>query len=159
VWFIPEGGTSPEAIQSVGRLFGEIVDQLGFPPGYLCVSAGTGGTAAGLIAAAAPDTRIEVYPALKGHWMTDEISTLLPPTAPTNWTCVHDYHFGGYGKFPQHWIVPTNGLAKRAFLQNGLPPLEPIYTAKLFAGVLDRVGAGLYPAGSSLVVVCTGGIY
>lgn len=159
VWFIPEGGTSPGDLTSFAPLFQEIVADLGKPPDYLCVSAGTGGTAAGLIAAADLATRIEVYPALKGNWMADEIKQLLPPGASSNWTCINDYHYGGYGKWPAEWNVPSSGLARRAFIGPGLPPLEPVYTAKLFSGVLGRIGKGQYPAGSQIVVLHTGGIY
>ena len=159
IWFIPEGGTTPGAVTSVGQLYRSIIDGLGQKPDYLCVAAGTGGTAAGLIAAADPNVRTEVFPALKGDWVADEIKKLLPATASTNWSCVPGYHFGGYGKFPAEWIVPAGGLAKRARLTEGLPPLEPVYTAKLFAGVLDRMVRGVYPPGCTVVVVHTGGIY
>lgn len=160
IWFIPEGGTTKESARNVGKLYGEVVSDLGQPPDFLCISAGTGGSAAGIIQAADPKTRIEVYPALKGDWMADEIQQLLGPGVSQNWTCITDYHFGGYGKFPWEWVVPSEGIASRADIgEPGLPQLEPIYTAKLFSGVLDRLRAGKYPEGSSVVVVHTGGIY
>lgn len=159
VWFIPEGGTSPDAVRAVALLYKDITNALGTTPDYLCLAAGTGGTAAGLIMEADPDTRIEIFPALKGNWMADEVQSLLPQGTSTNWACIPDYHFGGYGKFPVEWIVPSEGLAKRAFIGPGLPPLEPVYTAKLFSGVLDRMAKGRYRRGSSVVVVHTGGVY
>lgn len=159
VWFIPEGGTSQETAGSVAPLYREIVSDLGEAPDFICLSAGTGGTAAGLIAGAASATRIEVYPALKGNWMGGEIKKHLPPDASDNWTCVTEYSFGGYGKFPEQWIIPSSGMAKQAYIGPGLPPLEPIYTAKLFSGVLDRLSKGCYPRGSKLVVLHTGGMY
>lgn len=160
VWLIAEGGTDPGSARNVGKLYDEVVDNLGHPPDYLCISAGTGGSAAGVIQAADPLTRVEVFPALKGDWMAGEIIKLLPGYFAGNWTTVTDYHFGGYGKFPAEWLSPSSGLAKRAVIgEPGLPPLEPVYTAKLFYGVLDRIRKGLYPAGSKVVVVHTGGIY
>lgn len=159
IWIIPEGGTDPKGLEIIGLLYQEVVGQLGRTPDYLCLSSGTGGTAAGLIAVSDPLTCVEVYPALKGNWMSAQIGRLLPAGASSNWKCIPDYHYGGYGKFPDEWIVPSSGLAKRAVVGEGLPPLEPVYTAKLFAGVLDRVRKGLYPQGSSVVVVHTGGIY
>ena len=156
---VPEGGTSPEAIASVGELYQDIENALGSSPDYLCVSAGTGGTAAGLIAAAAVSVRVEVYPALKGGWMRGEIERLLPSPARCTWGCIDDYHFGGYGRFPANWLVAQHGLAKTVRLHPTLPLLEPVYTAKLFAGVSDRIAQGLYSPGSSVVVVHTGGIY
>jgi 1-aminocyclopropane-1-carboxylate deaminase len=160
IWFIAEGGTCPGSARNVGKLYAEVVAELGAVPDYLCLSAGTGGSAAGIIGAAAAATRVEVFPALKGSWMVDEIKQFLSPASSDNWTTITDYHFGGYGKFPKDWIISSEGLAKLADIgEPGLPPLEPIYTAKLFCGVLDRIRKGHYPTGSSVVVVHTGGIY
>lgn len=160
VWRIPEGGTTWDGMISAGAAIQETKEQLGLDPDFFCLSAGTGGTAAGIIHAATPATRVEVFPALKGDWMAKEIGKYVYPTSSRNWTCIPGYHFGGYGKFPAKWIVPARGLAKRANIGvAGLPPLEPIYTAKLFHGVLDRIKRGVYPAGSRIVVLHTGGIY
>ena len=159
IWFIPEGGTTALAIASMADLYREISNQLGRTPSYVCVSAGTGGTAAGLILGANPATRIEVYPALKGSWMTGVIQQWLPADHAVQWSCVPDYHFGGYGRFPSGWVIDSPGRATRALIGPELPPLEPVYTAKLFAGVLDRLAKGVYPEGSTVVLIHTGGIY
>lgn len=160
VWPIAEGGTCPGSARSVGHLYEEVMNQLGEAPDYLCLSAGTGGSAASIIQAAAQTTTVEVFPALKGNWMDKEIQGLLPEVSAKNWACINEYHFGGYGKFPKEWIIASDGLAKIADIgEPGLPLLEPIYTAKLFYGVLDRVRQGVYPPGSRVVVVHTGGIY
>ncbi|MFT6000808.1 MAG: 1-aminocyclopropane-1-carboxylate deaminase [Neolewinella sp.] len=160
IWSIAEGGTCPGSAKNVGKLYHEVVEALDEYPDFLCLSAGTGGSAAGVIQAAGTATRVEVFPALKGQWMADEIRNFLPDLTNENWTTVTDYHFGGYGKFPKEWIVLSQGLATQADIEEpGLPPLEPIYTAKLFYGVLDRIRKGHYPPGSSVVVVHTGGIY
>lgn len=160
IWHIPEGGSTEAGVVSAGEAYTETAAQLGRPPDYFCLSAGTGGTAAGIIQAANPSSRIEVFPALKGSWMPEEINKFLPTGRTTNWTCIEGYHFGGYGKFPPAWDTEPGFLAKRADIGfAGLPPLEPIYTAKLFSGVLDRVGQGCYPPGSTVVVLHTGGLY
>lgn len=161
---IPEGGTTPAALASTGEIFLEVCAQLGQAPHYLCVSAGTGGTAAGILAAAlGSPTRIEVYPALKGNWMGEQLASLLDGREATeNLAVMTEYHGGGYGKFPPQWrlVTPAGALAKRVDLGDPeLPPLEPVYTAKLFTGVLDRLRRGCYPAGSAVVVIHTGGIY
>lgn len=160
VW-VPEGGTTPAALVPVGEVFTETRQQLGGPPDVFCLSAGTGGTAAGVLRASNPSCAIEVYPALRGNWMQDALEVLLSPLPP-NLRLVTDYHFGGYAKFPADWrlYTPPSAIAKRADIgEPGLPPLEPVYTAKLFAGVLDRLRKGVYPPGSTIVVLHTGGIY
>jgi len=168
VWPVPEGGSGPGAAESVGKLYTEIVGQLGAKPDYICLSAGTGCSAAGVIAAAAPETRVEVYPALKGDWMAQEIIGFLPDIEGKNWACIPDYHFGGYARFPKEWTAQprlstspgTSALAQIADIgEPGLPPLDPVYNAKLFYGVLDRIRKGCYPTGSSLVIVHSGGVY
>ncbi len=161
---IPEGGTTPAALSTTSEIFREVCTQLGHAPDYLCVSAGTGGTAAGITAAAhGSPTHVEVYPALKGNWMGRQLMYLLEGREATeNLEVVTEYHGGGYGKFLPRWSIhtPPGAGAKRADIgEAGLPPLEPVYTAKLFTGVLDRLVRGCYPAGSEVVVVHTGGIY
>ena len=160
VLFIPEGGSSPAGVRNCGGCLTETIVQLGGPPDFFCLSAGTGGTAAGVLAAAPPETHVEVFPALKGDWMRAEIEQHLPDNSARRWSVITDYHFGGYGKFPAAWVSGRFNLSSRADIGEGqLPPLEPIYTAKLFSGVLDRLRRGCYPRGSKLVVLHTGGIY
>ncbi|NJB86463.1 1-aminocyclopropane-1-carboxylate deaminase [Lewinella marina] len=161
---VPEGGTQPSALPFVGAVYGETVKQLGRAPDYFCLSAGTGGTAAGVVAAASGGrTRVEVYPALRGNWMRSEIESWLPPGTDTgHLDVITGYAFGGYGKFPTDWrlYTPEGAIAKRADLGDQLlPPLEPVYTAKLFTGVLHRLARGEYPRGASLVILHSGGIY
>ena len=160
VWLIPEGGTSHASARNVGKVYDEIADQLAAPPDYVTISAGTGGSAAGIIQAADRATTVEVYPALKGDWMAGEIVKLLNSGNRVAWSCITGYHCGGYGRYPAGWKTTSPGLATRADIGIcGLPPLEPVYTAKLFTGVLDRIENGRYPPGSTVVVIHTGGIY
>ena len=165
---IPEGGTTPAALAPVGELVIELIDQLGYVPEVLCLSAGTGGTAAGVVRAArGRPLHVEVFPALRGDWMTDAIGKLLDPTVhpgppPPNCSVITDYHFGGYAKFPKHWRMyrPQDSIALRVDIgEPDLPPLEPVYTAKLFTGVLDRIRKGAYARGTTVVILHTGGIY
>ena len=160
VWLVPEGGTTEEGVVSAGRAYAETSEQLGYAPDFFCLSAGTGGTAAGTIRAAEAATRVEVFSALKGSWMGQAIGEWLPAEVDCRWVVHANYHFGGYGKYPKAWSAHGDGLAGRADINEpGLPPLEPIYTGKLFSGVLDRMRSGYYPAGSTVVVLHTGGIY
>lgn len=154
---IPEGGTVPEALEDTGDLYSEITTQLGGAPDVVALAMGTGGTAAGVIRRAAGRSRIEVFPALRGNWTA---GVLREMAGPHPFTVVADYHFGGYGKFPAHWAGSRGkGIVTPARVASGLPPLEPVYTAKLFYGLLDRIGRGLYPRGTRLVAIHTGGIF
>ena len=158
---IPAGGTTPAALPYTGEVYAEIVAQLGRHPDYCCLSMGTGGTAAGTIrAAAGTPARVEVFPALRGDWPRAALEELTGPGH--DFTVVSDYHFGGYARYPARWRrdAPRRTAPAAAAVDPDLDlPLEPVYTAKLFAGVLDRLRRAHYPRGSTLVVVHTGGIY
>ncbi|THH40499.1 1-aminocyclopropane-1-carboxylate deaminase/D-cysteine desulfhydrase [Neolewinella litorea] len=161
---VPEGGSQRESLPYAGAVYAETVDQLGTAPDYFCLSAGTGGTAAGvLLAAYGSPTRVEVFPALRGDWMAKEIRNwLTAPEALTGLDLITDFSFGGYARFPAAWrlYTPAGSVATRAEIKEPLlPPLEPVYTAKLFAGVLHRISAGYYPRGGTVVILHSGGIY
>ena len=161
---IPEGGSSPDAVISTGAAFTETVKQLGAAPDYFCLSAGTGCTAAGIVRNAADSaTAVEVFPALRGDWMRTEIERWAGRRfSAKKLRIILEYTYGGYGKFASGWklYTPAGQLAKRADIGiAGLPPLEPVYTAKLFSGVLDRLKRGVYPPGATVVLLHTGGIY
>ena len=161
---LPEGGSTRESLPFAGAAYTETVAALGRPPDVFCLSAGTGCTAAAIVwAAASYPTAVEVFPALRGDWMQSEIERWRPAgIGMDSLRVVGGYAGGGYGKFPPEWILttPPGALAKRADIgEPGLPPLEPVYTAKLFAGVLDRLRRGKYVRGSTLVVYHSGGLY
>lgn len=161
---IPEGGGTAASLIHAGAPFSESVVQLGRVPDYFCLSAGTGCTAAGIVAAAEQcPAKIEVFPALRGDWMRGAIEAWMGRPIPANkLEVVKEFTFGGYGKFPGHWklYTPPGCLAKRADVgMQDLPPLDPVYTAKLFVGVLERIRLGAYPRKSTVVVLHTGGIY
>ncbi|MEL6276377.1 MAG: pyridoxal-phosphate dependent enzyme, partial [Bacteroidota bacterium] len=151
---IPEGGSGAHVFPGAQQLVVEITNQLREKPAYFQLAAGTGGTAAGCIRALiSSQTNIEVYPVLKGGWMEKAIQKQLDPYSANNWTVIDGYHFGGYAKCPtdlldfcQHFYQSTGIL------------VEPIYTGKLFFGVLDRIKQGHYPAGSTLVTYHSGGM-
>lgn len=161
---IPEGGTSRKMLPDAGKVFLETCAQLGAPPDHFCLSAGTGGTAAAVVqAASGTGTQIEVFPALRGDWMRSEILGLLSPDPGRPPLSIYPEYAGrGYARFDRRWKLstPPGAMALRADIgEPGLPPLEPVYTAKLFTGLLDRLRRGAYASGSTVVALHTGGIY
>lgn len=195
---IPEGGSGSWASEGTANIASEIVDQLGYIPDFFQLSAGTAGTASGVLQAfdrlgssqnegaercqntalkeehgscrlatpqqaplPKPNTSlgqrpiVEIVAALKGNWMAEALRSQLPmATSATPWALLANYHFGGYAK-------QTAALLDfcRQFTAQTQVPLEPIYTAKLFYAVHDRLEKGLYPPGSTLVTYHSGGIY
>lgn len=183
---IPEGGSGPWASIGTAVIAQEIRTQLGYLPDFFQLAAGTAGTAAGLLQAfeqwgKAPNTaprekpcsrifannkaavalvnqplpKVEIVSALKGNWMVEALKKQLPPSPlDIPWEVLATYHFGGYAKRPTDLLDFC-----RQFTAQSQLPLEPIYTAKLFYAVLDRIKKGCYPAGSTLVTYHSGGIY
>src|SRR5205823_174791 len=114
------------------------------------------GLALGLAEARYPARAVGVA-ALKGaDFLRAEIDALMQAAACqtlTNYELHTSYHFGGYAKLPPEL---------RAFIQQFEADfgvlLDPIYTSKLLAGVLDLIEKGHFAPGSTVVAVHTGGL-
>jgi len=156
-YLLPEGGTNVLALCGVAELIGELRQHTDFDA--VAVAAGTGGTLAGLalgLAEAGYPARAVGVAALKGgDFLRADIDALTQAAGRTltNYELHTSYHFGGYAKLPA-------GL--RAFIGQFEADfgvlLDPIYTSKLLAGVLDLVEKGHFAPGSTVVAVHTGGL-
>lgn len=148
-YLIPEGGTNELAVKGVtefAQTFGNDFD-------YLCCSCGTGGTLAGLIQGLPKEKTILGFSSLKGgEFLNQEVNQWLPEQSD-NWKIITDYHFGGYGK-------TTHALEefKTNFERKNRIPLDPVYTAKMMAGIFDVAQKGFFKTGSTILVIHTGGL-
>lgn len=153
-YMLPEGGTNELALKGCAELAIEIEQQLGAWPAYLSVACGTGGTMAGLIRGCTGKSQVLGVSALKGSWMSGEIKKLLDKDHQwTNWKVFTQYHFGGYAKFPPELRDFMLSFEK----QHGIA-LDPVYTGKLFFGIMDQIRKDFFPKGSKIVVVHSGGL-
>ena len=150
--FLPEGGTNELAIEGAAEMANESIAQLGFVPDYFCLSAGTGGTAAGLINGLQGKSNVLVFSALKGDFLKNEVGKYLYSDFE-NWSLQTDYHFGGYAKFNQELITFIND-----FKQNQHIPLDPVYTGKMIYGVFEKIRKGHFPTGAKILAIHTGGL-
>ncbi len=157
-YLLPEGGTNALALKGVAELIAELRQHTDFDA--VAVAAGTGGTLAGLalgLAAGGYPARAIGVAALKGaDFLRDEVDALTLAAAGrrlANYELHTGYHCGGYAKLPP---------ALRAFIQSFQADygvvLDPIYTGKLLAGVLDLIEKGHFAPGSTVVAVHTGGL-
>ncbi len=153
--YLPEGGSNALAVKGCM----EIADALGNAADvdYLCCACGTGATLAGLIAAAPVATQVLGVPALKGaDFLYDDIRRLLACSGYADsgrWQLILDAHEGGYGK-----ITPRLADCIERFCLSSGVQLEPLYTGKLLLALEDLLAAGVFPAGTRLVMVHTGGL-
>jgi len=151
-YLIPEGGTNDKAVSGCAELSREISGQI--DADFVCVACGTGGTFAGLVAGVESKTKIYGFPALKGAvFLNEEIDRLLPGGSTVPWELMFDYHFGGYAKMNRPLVE-----FMRYFYQHTGVELDPVYTAKMMFGVIDMIKNRIFPEGSNVVAIHTGGL-
>lgn len=151
-YFIPEGGTTALALPGVGALVTETEIQLGFLATYYAVAAGTGGTAAGLVAASAPTL---AFSALKnGGFLKNEILNLANEVGAEQYLQLFtDYHFGGYARHKPELLAFMHDFEEKHKVL-----LEHVYTGKMLFGLYDLMEKGFFQKGETVVAIHTGGL-
>lgn len=157
-YLIPEGGTNAYALPGCAVIIEELKSQLGTLPDFITLPCGTGGTLAGVVSglSASDPTIVLGFPVLKGAFMTETIQQHLSQWSPQSsgeWKILEGYHFGGYARHTPELVEFIN-----AFKTSYGVPLDPIYTSKHFWGVLDKMGKGYFPEGTTIVSIHTGGL-
>ncbi|GAA4275862.1 1-aminocyclopropane-1-carboxylate deaminase/D-cysteine desulfhydrase [Aquimarina mytili] len=145
-FLIPEGGTNELAVKGCEEILTKQDESFDF----ICTAVGTGGTISGIINSSNTSQTILGFPALKGDFLSEEISKF---TSRTNWKLVTDYHFGGYGKINKEGVEFINDFYRQ---HNVL--LDPIYTGKMLYGIFDMVHKGVFPKNTRILAVHTGGL-
>jgi 1-aminocyclopropane-1-carboxylate deaminase len=152
-YMVLEGGTNIYALQGCIEMVNEIKTEYD----YLTLACGTGGTLAGVVAGLYGKKKAIGFSSLKGKdTLTSSITELVYDfTDKTfdNWRVSFDYNFGGYAK-----VNPELIDFIKAFKQNHLTQLEPVYTGKMMFGLYDMIGKDYFPRGTRIVAVHTGGL-
>lgn len=141
------------------------LDSMGMRVDYLVVPSGSSGTHAGLVAGMAGlNSDVTIYgintsrpkeeQEAKVHDLAVQTAELLGiDYVPTeNVTCYGDYVGPGYS-------LPTDGMieAVKLFARQEAILLDPVYTGKAAAGLIDLVRSEAFPDGSNVVFLHTGG--
>ncbi len=145
-YLLPEGGTNILAVKGCE----EILAGSDRKYNYICCSAGTGGTLAGLINSAHKLQQVIGFPALKGSFLKKDICNFA---RNQNWSLEENYHFGGYAKVTEELIHFINDFREKTGI-----PLDPVYTGKMIYGILDKARRGHFSPGSSILAIHTGGL-
>ncbi|AVH70429.1 1-aminocyclopropane-1-carboxylate deaminase/D-cysteine desulfhydrase [Nostoc sp. 'Lobaria pulmonaria (5183) cyanobiont'] len=166
VFIIPEGGSNLNGVRGCTEIIDRAMPTAGYAYAFdhICVACGTATTLAGIALSLHEGQRAIAFPVLKnGAFLAQEIETLLtnylasdlpaPYSSPASWELVCDYHFGGYAKVNDELI-----LFSQQFTQEHDVPLDYVYTAKMFYGVMDLLQQGFFRRGDSLLLVHTGGL-
>ena len=146
-YLVPEGGTNELAVKGCEEILTAEDEKFN----YICVAVGTGGTLSGIVNSAKRHQKVVGFPALKGDFLKSEIEPFILDNK--NWSLIHEYHFGGYAKFNSELISFINQFYK----ETGIP-LDPIYTGKMLYGILDMAQKDIFPKGSKILALHTGGL-
>ncbi|MBE9007642.1 1-aminocyclopropane-1-carboxylate deaminase/D-cysteine desulfhydrase [Fortiea sp. LEGE XX443] len=159
VFIIPEGGSNLNGVRGCMEILKDAADF-----DVVCVACGTGTTFAGILLSLTQKQRAIAFPILKnGTFLQQEIETLLQnylaadlPIAnksACSWELICDYHFGGYAKVNDELL----NFCQHFQQAHGIP-LDYVYTAKMFYGVMDLLKQGFFRKGDRLLLIHTGGL-
>jgi len=151
-YLIPEGGTNELAIKGCMEILSPCEKWFS----HYALSVGTGGTLAGIIQSLAGEGSIIGFSALKGSFLATEVNNLFKQfNLPQydNWMINQDYHFNGYAKITDELKAFIHEMDEAHQL-----PLDPVYTAKTLFGLLAMIKEGMFPVGSEILMIHTGGL-
>ena len=172
-YFIPPGATMPESVPGYAAAIGEIAQQCNgtWPFDIVVTAHGTGSTAAGLwaglalcglvcrvvaIAVARRDAleRFNTqHPRILGEHAWTHFGLPGVPSPSTSCEWVLGYGEDGYAVPSAHADAALRRLAR----DDGYL-LDPVYTARAFAGLEGEVAKGTIPRGTRVLLVHTGGL-
>lgn len=157
-FIIPEGGANFNGLVGCQEIWQEIHEDFS----DVAVAAGTGTTAAGLLAGMPSGMRLHVFSALKGEGMREQILKKIDlgfhnpeftaQCAEKLYVYSEDY-FGGYGKYNAELLE----FMKWAKNQLDLP-LDQVYTAKAFFRLYNLIQKEYFPRGARILFLHTGGL-
>ncbi|MBW4603728.1 MAG: pyridoxal-phosphate dependent enzyme [Calothrix sp. FI2-JRJ7] len=151
VFIIPEGGCNLDGVRGCR----EIISQ-DFEFDIACIACGTGTTLAGVALSLNTKQHLIGFPVLKGgDFLKQDIQGLMAPyqrNINVSWELICNYHFGGYAKVNDELLR----FAREFEMEYGVP-LDYVYTAKMFYGVMDLVKEGYFD-GRRVLLIHTGGL-
>lgn len=156
-FIVPEGGSNKLAINGVGEVITELVQQTEFDT--LITPVGSGGTLAGLIAGDSLNSMthniLGIAVLKSADYLIGEINGLLPSlaTSHTAWQLLTQFHRGGYAKFT---VEDTARIIE--FNQITGVDFEPVYSGKMLLAFLDLLEQGYFTEGERIVLLHTGGM-
>lgn len=163
-YLIPYGGSSPIGAAAYAYALAELLEQA--QPDFIVLASSSGGTQAGLVAGA----RLLGYPGRIVGISVDEPAPVLrrrvadlagevcdrlgtPQRIPDEAVeAFDDYAKPGYGVF-----TPAEAEALRLFARTEGLLLDPVYTGRAAAGLIDLIRRGFFPQGSTVLFWHTGG--
>ncbi|MBD2344761.1 1-aminocyclopropane-1-carboxylate deaminase/D-cysteine desulfhydrase [Anabaena subtropica] len=160
VFIIPEGGSNLNGVRGCTEILKTTTQVFD----TVCLACGTATTLAGITLTLSSHQRVLGFPVLKNgsflaqdinnyvkNYLTTGLSVVYSP--PTSWELLCDYHFGGYAKVKNELL-----LFSQEFTQTHNIPLDYVYTAKMFYGVMDLLKQRYFTKGDRILLIHTGGL-
>jgi 1-aminocyclopropane-1-carboxylate deaminase len=149
---IPEGGAGKEGLRGSEEILSFVPQQ---KYTHVCTAVGTGTTLAGLINRSRPGLKLIGISVLKGTLDLEpiDVSWIKDRSKIADVQMVHDYHFGGYAKYN----ALLTGFMNITYAESGIPT-DFVYTGKLLFAVISMAVMKLFPPGSRILVLHTGGL-
>ena len=147
-YLMPEGGSNLLAVKGAYEIL-DVQDKYDF----ICCPVGTGGTISGIINKSHINQKVLGFSALKSSENTILFDIKNWVNGKNNWELIMEYHFGGYAKINQKLI----DFVCNFYNQYNIP-LDIIYNAKMFFGILDLVQKDYFPNNVTILAIHTGGL-
>jgi 1-aminocyclopropane-1-carboxylate deaminase len=159
-YVLPEGGSTEYGIEGCKEISSEIIQQMkdyNIPtPYHVCVPAGTGCTAAGVILGLGSEGKTYIFQAATKGVTNDDIQHFLSkkPTQFVDYQFIEkDYTFGGFASMTSELMTFIKNFEKETSIL-----LDPVYTGKMMFGIFELMETGYFEANSVVVAVHTGGL-
>ncbi|MBX3256221.1 MAG: pyridoxal-phosphate dependent enzyme [Chitinophagaceae bacterium] len=150
-YVVPEGGFGQPGVKGASEIL-ETTDISKYS--HIIAAVGTGTTIAGLIHKTTDSQQILGISSMKNNnSLSTEIELLLNRSLPGRFYLVNEYHFGGYARYTDTLIEWMNN-----FYREHRIPLDFVYTGKMMYGIFDMISKDLFPAGSGILAVHSGGL-
>ncbi len=173
--FVPVGSTHQDGWISFVNVFKELMEQtgaLGFDMDYIFHTNGSGGSLPGMIAAKLmTGSKVKIISINVRSW--EEGNLITKKTCldrvkyifdQFNLPCPSDEKIYAEMNIDENFMAPGYGIpsvegtdAIRQMIRREGLLIDPTYSGKGFAGLLDYVKKGIVPAGSKVVFIHTGG--
>ncbi len=150
LYWIPEGGYGNLGMLGAADIWNCVPNRETYSHVFLPVGSGT--TVAGLLQGSNMNQQVFGVSVMKHNFSLEkEIEALVPNTKRLE--LLHDFHFGGYAKKIEELLV----FMKETWGKYRIP-LDFVYTAKAFYALTKKVEEGIFPEGSRILFIHTGGL-